>query len=178
MQPAPKIFIAIIIGLIFTACSSDNTANANANSTNQSAISANSNSVNAVKDDVDELEMTIKLPIHPEEAVWREENLAKTGDNRVPAPTDKKLVAVLLYTKENADKLVAQAEKYKPGTPEIINNESWFPNELTAQSQISGDETIKGKGYPANDFYNMPYTDGKIIRIDGTDYFILELFAK
>lgn len=174
MQSAPKIFIAIIIGFIFTACSSNNSANANANSTNQSANSANSNSANAVKDDVDELEMTIKLPIHPEEAVWREENLAKTG----APPTNKKLVAVLLYTKENADKIVAQAEKYKPATPEIINNENWFPNELTAQSQISGDETLKGKGYPANDFFNAPYTDGKITRIDGTDYFILELFAK
>jgi len=178
MLPAPKIFIALFIGFIFTACSSNETANLNANTANPATNSANSNSANAVKDDVDELEMVVKLPFHPEEAVWREENLAKTGDNRVPAPTDKKLVAVLLFSKENADKIVAQAEKYKPAASETINTESWFPNELKAQSQLSGDETIKGSSYPANDFYNVPYSDGKITRIEGTDYFVLELFAK
>ena len=117
--------------------------------------------------------MTIKLPFHPEEAVWREETPGKT-----PAPTDKKLIAVLRFSKDNADKVTAQAEKYKPGADVKINTESWFPAELIAQSQTSGDETLKGISYPANDFFNTPYTDGKISRIEGTEYFVLELFAK
>jgi hypothetical protein len=152
--------------------------NTNTNSTNQPANSVNSNNSNTVKDDVDELEMIVKLPFHPEEAVWREETLGKPGDNRVPGPTDKKLVAVLLFLREDADKIVAQAQKYKPAAPAIISSESWFPAELIAQSQMSGDETLKGASYPANDFYNAPFTDGKITRIEGTDYFVLELFAK
>jgi len=176
MQSAPKIFIALLIVAIFTACGSNNSANSN--SANQTANSANSNSTASIKDDADELEMTIKLPFHPEEAVWREEVLGKSGDNRVPAPTDKKLTAVLRFLKEDADKIVAQAEKYKPAANEIINSENWFPAELVAQSQTSGDETIKGKSYAANDFYNPPYSDGKLTRIEGTDYFVLELFAK
>ncbi len=176
MQSAPKIFIALIIAAIFTSCGSNKTANAN--SANQNANSANSNSAASIKDDGDELEMTIKLPFRPEDAVWREEVLGKTGDNRVPAPTDKKLIAVLRFLKEDADKIVAQAEKYKPATPEIINSENWFPAELIAQSQTSGDETLKGKSYAANDFYNVPYSEGKLTRIEGTDYFVLELFAK
>jgi len=122
--------------------------------------------------------MAIKMPFHPEEAVWREDVLGKSGDNRVPAPTDKKLTAVLRFLKDDAAKITAQAEKYKPATPATINTEKWFPAELIAQSQTSGDETVKGSSYPANDFLNPPYSDGKITRIEGTDYFVLELFAK
>lgn len=176
MQSVPKIFIALIIAAIFTACGSNQTANAN--SANQTTNSAKSNSAALIKDDIEELEMTIKLPFHPEEAVWREDVLGKTSDNRVPAPTDKKLIAVLRFLKDDADKVVVQAEKYKPAAPNIINSENWFPAELIAQSQTSGDETLKGKSYAANDFLNAPYSDGKLTRIDGTDYFVLELFAK
>ncbi len=175
MQTASKIFIALTIAALFTACTSNNSNNSNSNQANQIS---NSNNSNSVKDDVDELEMTIKLPFRPEDAVWREEVLGKTGDNRVSPPTDKKLTAVLRFLKEDADKIVAKAEKYKPAAPNIINSENWFPAELIAQSQTSGDETIKGKSYAANDFYNAPYADGKLTRIDGTDYFVLELFAK
>jgi len=32
--------------------------------------------------------------------------------------------------------------------------------------------------YPANAFYLEPYTDGRITRIENTDYFVLELTAK
>jgi hypothetical protein len=122
--------------------------------------------------------MVIKLPFHPEEAVWREEILGKPGGNRVPAPTDKKLTAVLRFLEADADQIVAQAEKYKPAANHKISTESWFPAELIAQSQTSGDDTVKGKSYSANDFFNAPYTEGRITRIEGTDYFVLELFTK
>src|SRR5215213_879420 len=179
MQTAPKIIIALLIAAVFTACTSDGTKTSNSSQSNQASnTAANSNNSNSVKDDVDELELMIKLPFHPEDAVCREEPLGKTGESRVPGPTDKKLVAVLRFLKDDADKSAAQAEKYKAGAPEVINTESWFPAELIAQSQTSGDETLKGLSYPANDFYNAPYTDGKITRIEGTDYFIVELFAK
>ena len=176
MHSVPKIFIAILITALLTACLSDKTNNSN--QTNQAANSANSNNSNSVKDDVDELELTIRMPFHPEETVWREEPLGKPGSERAPAAADKKLVAVLRFLKDDAEKVVAQAEKHKPGADDKINTETWFPAELIAQSQTSGDETLKGKSYPANDFYNAPFTDGKITRIEGTDYFILELFAK
>lgn len=175
MQITPKIFVALTIVFIFTACPSNNNKTSNSNSANRAANS--STNANAVKDDIEELEMLIKLPLHPEEARWLEESLGKVGDNRVPAPTDKKLVAVLRFLEEDANKIVAQAEKQKPATPNIINTESWFPAELIAQSQLSGDETLKGSSYPANDFFNAPYLNGKFTRIEGTDYFILELFA-
>lgn len=176
MQLSPKIFTALLIAALFTACASNGTENSNTNK--QTANAANSNDSSSVKDDIEELEMTIKMPFHPEEAVWREDVLGKTGDNRVASPTDKKLTAVLRFLKDDAAKVTAQAEKYKPAATASINTEKWFPAELIAQSQTSGDETIKGLSYPANDFLNPPYSDGKITRIEGTDYFVLELVAK
>lgn len=178
MQTAPKIFIALLFAALFaTSCSSSSTENSD--STNRTAANtANSSNSNSVKDDVDELELTIKVPFHPEEVAWREDVLGKTGDSRVPAPTDKKLTAVMRFLKDDAAKITAQAEKYKPAVPAVINTEKWFPAELIAQSQTSGDETIKGLSYPANDFLNPPYSEGRITRIEGTDYFVLELFAK
>ena len=74
----------------------------------------------------------------------------------------------------DANKLVA--ETGAAGTPESsIAVESWFPDELIAQSEMSGDSALKGVSYPANAFVQEPYTVGKITRIEGTDYFILEL---
>ena len=178
MQSAPKIIIALLFTAFFSACTSNNADTSNSNQANQALTAANSNNSNSVKDDVDELEMMVNLPIHPEEAVWREETLGKANNSRVPGPTDKKLVAVLRFLKDDAGKMVAQAEKHRAAAPESVNTERWFPAELIAQSQTSGDETLKGMSYAANDFYNPPYTDGKITRIDGTDYFVLELFAK
>jgi hypothetical protein len=171
---APIIIIAILAAAILAACTSSQPQNAN--QANQSAeASTNSNSV---KNNVDELEMLIKLPFHPEEADWREEPMGKAANDRVPGPTDKKLVAILRFLKPDADNIVAQAEKRKAPTPASVNTENWFPGELVAQSQTSGDETLKGLTYAADDFYNPPYSDGKLTRIEGTDYFLLELFTK
>jgi hypothetical protein len=176
MQTASKIIIALVTAAFFTACTSN--APTNSNQANQAAEATNSTSANSVKNDIDELETIINLPFHPEDVDWREEPLGKAGSNRVPGPTDKKLVAILRFLKDDADKITTAAEKYKAGLPETITTESWFPAELIAQSQTSGDKTLKGASYPANDFYNPPYTAGKITRIEGTDYFILELFPK
>ncbi len=175
MQTAPKIIVALIVSVFLTACPSNSSKIDNSNSTNP--MKSNT-AANNVKDNIDELEMTIKIPFHPEEAFWREDNLGKTSDNRVSVPTDKKLIAVLRFLKEDAEKIVAQAIKYKPAAPETISPENWFPAELIAQSRTSGDETLKGSSYAANDFFNPPYSDGKITRIEGTNYFVLELFAK
>lgn len=174
MKITQKICLLITIALFIGNCAS-NDKPSNANSTNQNT---NSNSAAAIKDDIEELEMLVKMPFHPEEAVWREDVLGKSGDNRVPVPTGKKLTAVLRFLKDDSAKVTAQAEKHKAAAPETINTEKWFPAELIAQSQTSGDETLKGFSYPAADFFNPPYSDGKITRIEGTDYFVLELFAK
>lgn len=138
------------------------------NSDNRTAVNSNAAaSSNSPKDNVEELSNLIKISETPEEAVWREED-----DNNGKG---KKLTAVLKFTSENAGKIAASAEKLKPAAAVQIGTEDWYPEEVTAQSQLSGDEMIKGVAYPANDFYNPPYQNGRLIRVADTDYFILEL---
>ena len=174
-------FIAslLLINLVFaSSCSNTNVVETNKNTGNNAANSnKNGGNSNVVNDNVDQLLEIVRLPEVPEDVVWKEETLGKNDDNRVPGPTDKKLTAVLRYTPENAAKIVALVQKNKAPEQTEISTESWFPEELIAQSQLSGNESLKGTAYGANDFFNIPYGNGKITRIEGTDYFVLELFA-
>ncbi len=170
------IFLAAV--LLINACSGGGNTNQVSNQASNQPGETNSNSVIAAKDDPAELGKIINLPIMPEEAVWREEPRGRQSDaNRSPGPNDRKLTAILLYTPEDTQKLIALVEKHKPAEGVELETESWFPAELIAQSQTSGNETIKGNAYAANDFVQPPYLNGRITYISGTDYFVLELFT-
>lgn len=154
--------------MLISSCSSGKSNSQNINQpTNNSQTAENSNST---KDDAEGLAMIVKLPFEPEEAVWREEKAGKSGEG--------KLTAILQFKPGDAEKITAQAQSYKQ--PETINFgvESWFPAEVIAQSQLSGDETLNGITYAANDFFQTPYNDGKITRVPESNYFILELYSR
>ncbi len=175
MKLSPTIFILALIsvGQFFVACNAGENQYdaAQSSSANQSVNArASSENVNSVRDTVEELELTIKLPAHPEEVLWRED--------KSDAQTSKKMTAILKFTAEDAAKIVSQAETYQPPTPAQIETEIWFPAELKAQSELSGDETLKGNSYAANDFLQPPYEAGKLTRLEDSNYFILELSGK
>jgi len=157
---------ALILALFAMALSAAGCGGDQANSnaaTNSNTAQANSNST---KTNVEELGMTINVPYESEEVFWRED-----------APHTK-LVAVLRFSQAEANRLIADAEKVRPPQQVNINPDSWFPPELIAQSDMSGDDTLNGKSYAANAFFQDPYKDGRIIKIDDSDYFVLELTAK
>ncbi len=162
---AKLLFTALLL-LQTVSCSTINEANSS--NSNQSA-NANAENSTIDKDDIAELGSIIKLPELPDETatVWREE---ETSD-----PKGKKLTAILKYSPEISARITAQAEKNKSPAPTEIGTESWYPEELTAQSQLSGDESLKGTAYGADDFFNAPYINGRLIRVEKTDFFILEL---
>lgn len=116
----------------------------------------------------------INLPVEPEETVWREDPADPANQQQF----SKKLTAVLKFSATDTAKLSAIIEKGSPPLSATIGTESWFPAELIAQGDLSGDDTLKGDSFAATDFYLPPYTDGKITHVENTDYFILELFAK
>lgn len=150
--------------IFFSACAEDETANRNANAANQNYNK--SAPVNIIpKDDVDELGKIIKLSVAPDEATYYEFDFS-----------DKKLVAVLLFNEANARQIAAAAQKLKTPAPADIDPEVWFPPELIAKSQETGDSSLKGIEYAANDFLQTPYTKGRLTRINDTNYFVLELF--
>ncbi|MBA2495293.1 MAG: hypothetical protein H0V31_11430 [Acidobacteria bacterium] len=172
ISPTKLCCVFILSIFLFNGCGKNENSNIN-QPINQTA---NNDNANIPKDDVEELERIIKLPFHPEEATWRETDLETKGsDNRVPAANGKKLTVVLKFSAEDANKIIEQAEKYKPAAASDVDAEDWFPAELIAQSQLSGDENLKGKSFVANDFLQPPYVNGKITRISNTDYFVLEL---
>lgn len=183
MKIAPTIFLfaCVFVSQILVACNAgENQYDAgqisNANQNINAQVSKEN--ANSVKDNVEELELTIKLPTHPEEVLWREDKPDASNGAAANAQPGKKMTAILKFSAEDAAKIVAQAETYQPPTPAQIETETWFPAELKAQSELSGDETLKGNSYAANDFLQPPYETGKLTRLEDSNYFILELSAK
>ena len=149
----------ILAFAVFGSACSGNQANSNTSSANPQSPS-NSNSV---RTNVEELGMLVNVPYESDEVFWKDD------------PSHKRIVAVLKFPVNEANRLIAEAEKVRPPQQVNINPESWFPPELVAQSDVSGDDTLNGKSYAANAFFQDPYNDGRIIKISDSDYFILEL---
>ncbi len=166
--------LIIFVTFIISGCGVNKNDNANISAANNQAVE--NDNKNIPKDDVEGLERIVKLPIQPEEATWREDNSDnQSGNNNLSAPPGGKLTAVLKFSAEDAQKLVEQIDKSQPPTAAEVDAESWFPPELIAKSQESGDESLKGTAFSVSDFLQEPYKNGKMIRINETDYFVLEL---
>lgn len=175
---AKLVFVFTVSAFLLCACPGGENSNQSANNANRGNAAGNSNN-NSASDDVEELGRIIKLPFTPEEATWRETNPnTQNTSNRIPAPNEKKLIAVLKFSPADAQALIAQAEKHGAPKVEKLNVETWFPAELIAKSQLSGDETLQATTYAANDFFQNAYSGGKLFRIDETNYFVLEMTAK
>jgi hypothetical protein len=127
---------------------------------------ASAENANTTKTNVEELGMLANIPFEAEDIAWRED------------AAHKRLIAVLRFSPEDAQKVISDAAA--KGTPQhvTIPSERWFPAELTAQGDMAGDDMLKGTAYAADAFFQEPYTAGRVVRIDGTDYFVLELSRK
>lgn len=173
MSFAPRFLtFPIFISLLFAvACVGSKSVNGNGRNAANTAVSASPSTAVVAKDDIEELEALINLPFHPDEALWREDSVP--GNEKM-----RKLSAVLKFTKAESSKISEIIAKSESPAPFEIEAESWFPPELVAKTQESGNGTIKGKSFPATDFARAPFADGRISRIDGTDFYILELYAR
>ena len=161
---AARIITLFLVPYLLIACSGP--ANSTTSNTSQTAANQNLENTNAAHTNVEELGVLVKMPFETEEAVWKE------------VPNQKKVVAVLRFSAADADKLEEQARKHRQPSAVAVSSETWFPPELIAQVDVSGDSTLKGTAYAANDFFQPPYTEGQVTRIEGTDYFVLEVNAK
>jgi len=162
-----KILRAFVILALFLSvcvlggCGAGNT-NTNINATSASPNPAVDNS-NSAKTNIEELSMVINVPFEPDDIVWKVNS------------DEKKLTAVLRFTSEDADRIATDAATRQAPENATLSSESWFPAELIAQSEMTGDDSLNGVAYAADAFLQIPYTSGQIVRIDGTDYFVVEL---
>jgi hypothetical protein len=135
---------------------------------NQTSSAANypAENTNVAKSNVEELGMLVNVPYEAEDIVWKED------------AAHKRLIAVLRFSSADADKVVAEALPH--GTPQqvTLSSETWFPAELIAQSDMTGDNLLHATAYAGDAFYQEPYTSGRVLRVEGTDYFVLELSKK
>jgi hypothetical protein len=162
-----SIWLLLLSIILSISCGSQSESNTNGKASPNAANVANNENACASNDDVAALGNQVLLPIVPEEVVWCEEGVKDSAD--------KKLTAVMKFTEEEAKNLVAQAEKHRPAEAVEIGTEQWFPAELIAQSQLSGNESLKGSAYASTDFIQLPYKNGRLVKIENSNYFILEL---
>ena len=144
---------------IATASCSGGPANIANNGTNAST----SPSVARVNDNIEELGLLIKLPYSPEEAVWKE--TPGSGSSH-------KILAVLKFTPEDTRQLVAGAGAGRAVSATV---EEWFPPELVAQSDTSGDNALQGTQYDASAFASEGFANGRLVYVNETDFFVLEM---
>jgi hypothetical protein len=141
--------VGIILALFLCAAtlqSCGSMADGNVSNTGNKSTSANSqdDNSNSPKSNAEELGLLINLSYDTDESLWKED------------AANKKLTAVLRFTPADANTVVSQAEKIRAPQEVEIATETWFPGELIAQSELSGDGNLKGRSYAANDFFQEP----------------------
>lgn len=158
------IIVAFIIFAAFLAgCSGAGSSNANTAAT--AANETQANSQRKGNDNLEELRALVPIAFEPEEVVWR---TSESGGKR-------RLTAVLVLTSDDHRKLAA---KYAGAPADVqVNVEPWFPVELVTMGEASGENTFAGKAFPANEFYQTPYTAGSIVFVPDTNYIILDLHS-
>ena len=138
-------------------------------------VQLNSNDAVA-EDSATKLDSLINLPFEPEENEFKISDVVQNGeDSATPGPKDRRLTVVLRFSKEDTEKLVDRLERRKKPFETEIEAETWFPAELKAKSDASGNQQLKGSGYGAEEFTKSPWLNGSLIRVSDTDYFILIL---
>lgn len=125
--------------------------------------------------DVEELAKNINLPLRPTEAVWKK-TLRNNEDGLVPGPNDYYLSAVLKFDDADAEKIAGQEkDDFEKGAVEI---EEWFPEELKKIGKdFDGEKLLSGEKYDVKNFSRAPFSNGTLVRVSGTNYFILNLHS-
>ncbi|MDQ3634521.1 MAG: hypothetical protein M3405_08435 [Acidobacteriota bacterium] len=175
MKNIPLKTLLVLFTLLFSiSCLSEdkpiddvNTLRPNVNE--NSNLNISNSDANIVEDNEVELREKINLPYEPiGDSPWQEDTKS------VP----NKLKAVLKFSEEDTQKLLEKVRGANKSLAVSIDAESWFPAELIAKSDSTGDTTLKGIEYSATDFVKSPYSEGNLIFIDGADFFVLNLQTK
>lgn len=130
-------------------------------------------------DDLEELRGLIEISLEADEVTWQEQTVTADeplgGDRKTGT---KRLIAVLRFEGAEAQKFQASLTGMGKGEPASVPVENWFPAELVAKGQTDSESRLKGLAYPASGFAKPPYTQGRLVQIEGTRYFLFEMYAQ
>ena len=146
-SPIAKILTIFVAFAYLAGCTGKNAANSNSPA---SEPNTSSSSADAPKDNSEEFEQLVHLPIPAEDVSWKE--TAPDPSTSPDATLNKRLIAVLLFTRENAAKLSEDLGRSHPPIAENLDPDSWYPAELIAQSNVRGDGKLSGQSYAADEF--------------------------
>ncbi len=168
----PRLLLSLLLSLaiVITGCSGGTSTDGSAGGP---AVPGATDG--GVRDGLAELQAAIKLEFEPEEVVWTvEERAGGVGD----ADSEKKVVtltAVLRFEGEQAKAFADSTVQYGEGQSVTVEVEDWFPLELIARAQLSSDNTVKGRAFPADRFFRAPFGTGRLVRVEGSDFYLLQL---
>jgi hypothetical protein len=167
----PLILALIVSIYLMSGCSgrpAPGSNNAASNADAQNANRAVEPGMEGAKDNAEELGTLVRMPYEPEDLAWKEYS----------TPQGRRLLAVFQLTDEDSRKLIEAASKARPGSSVSIASEKWFPKELVTQNEMSGDTGIQATSYAADEFLQPPFSEGTVSRVDNTNFFVLEAFAR
>lgn len=182
MSLVRAIFFVLALSVIFigSSCVEDkdygeaNTLRPNVNRD----VESNTNQ-KVAEDNEEKLDSLVNLPFEPIENVFREEPVVSNTNTAVsPEPGEKRLMIVLRFSTEDTASLIKRASSQGEPYQTSVDPEPWFPVELIAKSGTSGNEQLKGTGYSAKDFVKAPWLNGSLVKINDTEYFVLQLRVK
>jgi len=164
-----SLLVALTIILFLSAsCSLNRSSNDNP----QLAANANSTSGNATdvskspNDDIEDLRANINVQFEPEEVSWRIVTNPKGGE---------RLIAVFRLSAADAAAFAARSGAKGSHNSTDVGVENWFPPELKAMGETTGESTINGVSIPVNEFLRAPFNEGQAYVIPDSDYLIVEL---
>lgn len=159
-RSAPASLLFLLLLLASCTAPAGNSSSANADQGNRvAAIPKKAN------DKPEELGMLINFTLEPQDIVWQQ------------SESPKKVVAVFRLVGDETERFADQLKSKSPGAAKSVTVEDWFPAELVAGGETTGGSSVDGTAYPADEFFQTPYMQGTITRINDTDFFVLELSA-
>ncbi len=131
--------------------------------------------VAAVRTDVAGLAALVTLSRLPLATTWQQ---TRIGDGNF-GPSDLRLVAVLQFSPNDAKFVETTARQSAQPRSEEIEVLPWFPATIRqgAKRGSNGALVLRGQSFKPDAFARMSLQNGKLVRVEKTDFFVLSLFS-
>jgi hypothetical protein len=124
-----------------------------------------------VRTQIEFLDQNLRLPYAPQSVTWQ---LMTDEEQSTYGRARNRLIAVMLFTPEQAAELIANALPMpQPDNHQAIETERWFPDEVRdLMSDVDSETTV----YDAGAFYDGVFQRGIMLRLGETGYIVAKLF--